>query len=194
MGESQLSHPFERMDIAPGIHLDCIRHQYAQDIFKLIDTNRQHLQPWLPWVDISLTVEDTQAFIERMDAAREKETVVCTVIFVENEIAGLVDLHAIDTTNKHASIGYWLGKQYEGLGIMTRAVEALIRYGFMKLQLERIEICVVPDNTRSRAIPERLGFTLEGTLRHYQRHNKNQYRDLMVYSLLSGEYAMKPNN
>ncbi|MCF7801843.1 MAG: GNAT family N-acetyltransferase [Candidatus Marinimicrobia bacterium] len=191
-GDSQIKHPFTHLEIAPDAYLDGINLRHTHDIFNLIDTNRDHLRPWFPWVDATESVDDTREFIKRMNTAWEEQTIVCTVILVGEKLAGLADLHAIDGSNNHASMGYWLGKQFEGQGIMTRAVRALLQYGFLELDLERIDICVEPGNRRSRAIPERLGFTLEGTLRHYQRYDADQYRDLMVYSLLSGEYAGKP--
>lgn len=190
-----MKHSFLHLEIAPDLFLDGISIRHATDIFNLIDANRDHLRPWFPWVDVTKSVDDTLEFIKRMIAGWEEQTTICTVITVRpGELVGLVDLHAIDAANKRASIGYWLGKRFEGQGIMTRAVQAMLQYGFLEKRLERIEICVEPGNRRSRAIPERLGFTLEGTLRHFERYDDNQYRDMMVYSLLSSEYASKPNH
>lgn len=173
----------------PKVFLDYLALSYRSELYKLIDENRDHLRPWFPWVDTTRAESDTRQFIERMQTAREKQTAVCTVILVEEKLAGLIDLHGIDETNRRASMGYWLGKPFEGRGIVTMAVKAFLEYGFLKRQLERIEILVQPENYRSLAIPERLGFTREGTLRHYQRYGNQGYFDLMVYSLLSDEYA-----
>ena len=70
---------------------------------------------------------------------------------------------------------------------MTRACQGLIRYGFDELNLNRIVIYVAPENLKSQAVPERLGFQKEGVLRQsiwiYDR-----FLDLVVYSLLASEW------
>ena len=70
---------------------------------------------------------------------------------------------------------------------MTLAVRALVEHAFRGLRVHRVEIRAAVDNVRSRAIPERLGFTNEGVLRGAQRF-PDRYEDLVVYSLLAPEW------
>ena len=70
---------------------------------------------------------------------------------------------------------------------MTRAVSALVDHAFSSLGLNRVEIRAAPENRRSRAIADRLGFQLEGTLRQAQRIG-DQYLDNAVYSMLAEEW------
>ena len=70
---------------------------------------------------------------------------------------------------------------------MTRAVAALLRHGFRDLKLNRIEIRAGVRNRRSRAIPERLGFRREGTLRQAERLAERTV-DHAVYGLLAEEW------
>ena len=70
---------------------------------------------------------------------------------------------------------------------MTAAVSALVRHGFRALKLNRIEIRAGVRNRRSRAIPERLGFRHEGTLRQAERL-ADRYVDHAVYGMLAGEW------
>jgi ribosomal-protein-serine acetyltransferase len=70
---------------------------------------------------------------------------------------------------------------------MTEAVAALIGYAFDVWKLNRVEIRVAVGNRRSAAIPQRLGFREEGTLRQRERHG-DSFKDIVVYSILAQEW------
>jgi ribosomal-protein-serine acetyltransferase len=70
---------------------------------------------------------------------------------------------------------------------MTEAVRALTTLAFEAWHLNRVEIRVAPGNTRSAAVPERLGFVKEGVLRQAERHG-DEFKDSVVYSMLAGEW------
>jgi ribosomal-protein-serine acetyltransferase len=70
---------------------------------------------------------------------------------------------------------------------VTRAVRALLDIGFRQVGLHRIEIHAGVENTRSRAIPERLGFTMEGIERESGRGSFG-FHDSVVYSMLEDEW------
>jgi len=83
-------------------------------------------------------------------------------------------------------LGYWLAPQGRGRGAMTRAVRLLSRWTFENLPVERIEITIQPENSASRRVAERAGYTFEGVLRSYL-DIKGSRRDAAMYSLLRGE-------
>ena len=74
---------------------------------------------------------------------------------------------------------------------MTAAVACLTGHAFDEWRLNRVEIGVGPDNRRSRAIPERLGYREEGVLRSAERFDENDYRDLVLYAILASEWRAK---
>ncbi len=84
-------------------------------------------------------------------------------------------------------MGYWLGAKYEGRGIMTKTCFYLVTYLFEELKLNRIKIRCSEKNVRSRAIPERLGFRLEGKLRGMS-HTRDGLTDCLIYGLLADEW------
>jgi ribosomal-protein-serine acetyltransferase len=84
-------------------------------------------------------------------------------------------------------VGYGIGSAHEGRGLVTAATRALIDIGFGELGLHRIVIRAGVGNARSRAIPERLGFTLEGHAREEGRGSGGFY-DIVVYGLLDREW------
>ena len=108
-------------------------------------------------------------------------------IVYRDRIAGQVGFNVFDWPNSKTEIGYWLGASFQGRGIMTRACRALLDHAFRELRFNRVEIKCAVGNLKSRAIPERLGFTEEGTLRQAERLH-DRYVDLVVYGMLAAEW------
>ncbi|MDA0676760.1 MAG: GNAT family protein [Chloroflexi bacterium] len=109
-------------------------------------------------------------------------------IFVDNKLAGAIEIRGFESPVRAVSIGYWLSKDVQGRGVITRCVTALIRMAFETYDMNQVIIRVAPENTRSRAIPERLGFTQVGTERQMSMTASGDYLDLVGYSLLRPEW------
>lgn len=169
------------------IELRPLQARHAGEVFRLTEQNREHLRQWLPWVAGNTSIEHTRAFIEQALRQFAEGKGFQAGIWYRGQIAGVIGLHYIDRDNRRTEIGYWLGAPYQGLGIMTRACRAVVEYAFTVLGLHRIEIRCARGNRRSRAIPERLGFTQEGTIRQSAWLN-DHFEDLVVYSLLAPEW------
>ncbi|MEQ8766068.1 MAG: GNAT family protein [Planctomycetota bacterium] len=105
----------------------------------------------------------------------------------EQKLAGCVILNQIDWGHLSADIGYWLGREYQGQGLVALRVEAAVKQCFEDLALHRLEIRVAQENIRSRRVPERLGFREEGLLRQANRLH-GTYVDLVVFSMLAHEW------
>ncbi len=148
--------------IDEDIVLKLIDEQDADSIFKLIESNRVYLGNWLPWVDLSISVNDTKEYIRSSLKRYADNNGFDCVIFYYDQVIGQIGLHKIDHTSKSTSIGYWMCAPFQGHGIMTRSCKAMINYCFDELGLDIIEIKCASDNIRSRAIPERLQFKLVG--------------------------------
>lgn len=108
-------------------------------------------------------------------------------IYSGEELVGSIGFHHIAMENKKASIGYWISEEFQGRGIMTDCVRALIGYGFKMLGLHRIRIQCNVENRRSAAIPERLGFTFEGIARE-DEFLYDRFASSRIYSILSHEW------
>ncbi|MBP6949131.1 MAG: GNAT family N-acetyltransferase [Candidatus Pacebacteria bacterium] len=159
----------------------------AEKFFLLSDKNRDHLRSWLPWVDVTLSVDDTKKYLEGEIEKFNKKTGADFGIWYDGAWIGRAGFHTIKTVHEYAEIGYWIDKDYEGKGIMNECVKAVIRYGFNDLKLHRIQIKCDSSNSRSKAIPERLGFTLEGRIRESRKRNE-EFSDMLVYGLLKKEW------
>ncbi len=159
----------------------------AGAIAGIVLENYDHLHEWLPWVNEDYSAEVTSAFVESaMKKFQEGESFHALVLDV-GRIAGQIGFNAIDRADDWAEIGYWLASEFEGSGLMTRCCRALINYGFDEFALNRIVIRCATENTKSQAIPSRLGFTVEGVLREAEKLH-GRYVDLKVFSLLKSEW------
>ena len=87
-------------------------------------------------------------------------------------------------------IGYWIRASRAGEGLCTEATAALTRAGFEVCEIDRIEIRVDPGNAASLAIPRKLGFVEEGTLRgvFHGPDGLPRENDSVVFALLRGEF------
>ncbi|HUW24474.1 MAG TPA: GNAT family protein [Patescibacteria group bacterium] len=159
----------------------------AAELFQLTDKNRKQLQGWLVWVPETKGEEDSRKFIQRCLKEYEEQTGLELGIWYKDKLIGCIGLHDINKNSRRASIGYWLAAEYQGKGIMTKAVRNLINFGFKKLDLNRIGLGAGKENLKSRAIAERLGFTQEGTLRKYEFID-GRFVDHVVYSILQEEW------
>ena len=98
-------------------------------------------------------------------------------------IIGGTGLHRINWNVPRFEIGYWVRTSYARQGYITEAVSGLTDFAFDTLGAKRVEIRCDALNERSAAIPRRLGFTLEATLRHEDRdHVTNNLRDTMIFA------------
>ncbi|TBL74525.1 GNAT family N-acetyltransferase [Paenibacillus thalictri] len=171
------------------IQLRLLELRHTDELFALTDGNREQLRQWLPWVDGTVDTEHTKRFIQSTLAAFAGNNGIQAGIFYKGNMAGCVGLHGIDWGNRKTSIGYWLGAEYQGHGIMTNACGTLVNYVFSELNLNRVEIRAAEFNTRSRAIPERLGFVQEGKIRQAE-WLADRYVDHIVYGMLREDWSM----
>jgi ribosomal-protein-serine acetyltransferase len=161
----------------------------AGELYRLIESNRAYLAPWLPWA-AGQTREATLEFIRmtrRQEAAGDGFQLA---LLSGDAIVGMAGFHGVNWPHGSTTIGYWLDEGHQGRGLMTRAVRALVGHAFGEWDLHRVEIQAAIGNARSRAIPERLGFREEGVRREAERIG-DRYHDLAVYAMLAPEWVQE---
>lgn len=169
------------------ISLKLIEWKDAGRIFELTEQSREYLRQWLPWLDMTTSEEDTKGFIKSsLDKIEENKGLTATILF-RGQIVGVASYNEIDWTNRIAYIGYWIGQDFQGHGIITKVAKVLTTYAFNELKLNRVDIRAAMGNKKSRAIPERLGFVYEGSLRQAE-WLYDHYVDHAVYSVLATEW------
>lgn len=170
-----------------GLTLVLAEPRYAEELFALVDKNRSYLKRWLPWLDHNTSVSDSESFLRNCQANYAAQTQLNTLMFLDGTLVGTTGYVSINTTNHFAEIGYWLGEEYTGRGLMSAATAKIIELGFTRFDLNRQVIRAMTENQSSRAIAERLGFTHEGTQRKVAYQN-GEFQDLEMYSLLKSEW------
>lgn len=169
--------------VGEEIELRQFEERHAEELFALIEQNRRRLY-WLP---ASHSLEDTRKFIRHWLEKSAESKGFKAGIWCGGALAGAVGFNNIDWQNKSVSLGYWLAAPFEGRGFVTQSCRVLIDHAFGGLGLNRVEIRCAAGNRRSRAIPERLGFTMEGVLRQAEWVGGRK-DDQVVYGLLAGEW------
>ncbi len=176
--------------IDENLKLTLSQPQHAEEITAVVRENLEQLKPWMPWATDDYSIDSARDFIKRNLKEFAENGSFSTSIILDEKFSGAVGFHNLDLTNKSANIGYWLAKEAQGKGIMTRCCRVLIDYLFDDLELNRIQINCNIENTKSRAIPERLDFTLEGIHRQVEFHN-NHFGDWAVYAMLKQDWEVE---
>lgn len=173
--------------IEEQLELRLLKQEDAQEVFELIDRNRAYFREWLGWLDYSTEMKDVLKNIHQNRLLFATEAGLDLAIVYKGAIVGKVGLNSINKTTKSAEIGYMLAEDFNGKGIMTKATKALIHIAFEQFKLNKVEIRVATENRKSRAIPQRFGFTEEGTLRSAE-WLYDHFVDHVVYGMLKEEW------
>jgi ribosomal-protein-serine acetyltransferase len=159
----------------------------ADELHALVDANRDHLAPWMPWAH-EPTRDNT---IEFLRASRrqlaDNDGLQAAIIDADGRIIGSIGFHGITWKDRATSIGYWLAHDRQGRGTMTEAVRAMLDHAFGPLGLNRVELHANPGNEPSRYVAQRLGFREEGVLRQAERF-PDGYRDLVLYAIVAEDW------
>jgi ribosomal-protein-serine acetyltransferase len=176
-----------RFELSEGVQLRPLTEADVKELHALIEVNRSYLAPWMPWA-AGQTADGTAEFVRRSIKQEAEDDGFQVAVIVDGAIAGVLG-HEVDRENRTTTIGYWLAEDRQGRGLMTAAVKRLLEHAFDELRLNRVGIEVAPTNPRSRALAERLGFREEGVLREAERFADDDYRDLVLYSMLASEWS-----
>ncbi len=166
--------------------LRLLQHLHCPELFKVMDANRSHLRPWHPWIDLIRSTADLDRFINKWLQQLASNRGFHAGIWHEGKLCGVINHLNIDWPNRSTVLSYWLDEAHQGRGIMTAACEAFVSHAFIALKLNRITIECAATNIRSRKVPERLGFKLEGIVRGIEWLH-DHYADHAMYGLLRGD-------
>jgi ribosomal-protein-serine acetyltransferase len=173
-------------DLGDGLVLHATTTADADEAYAAVDSDRDRLREWLPWVDATASVDVEREYLSAIEVANLTGTGLHVTLRQDEAFAGFVGLR-LDAMHPNAEVGYWVAAGYAGRGLVTRAVAAIIDLGFGQLELHRVQLNASTGNVRSRAVADRLGMTHEGTLRQAELLAIGHV-DLEVYSALSTEW------
>jgi RimJ/RimL family protein N-acetyltransferase len=188
MNGLEFSNPAYRIE-TKRLVVRCYEPSDAQLLAESVTESLEHLRPWMPWVHSE--PEPVEEKFQRLKRFRGMFDLGQNFIYgifnsEDTKLIGGTGLHPRFGPNE-LEIGYWIHRDYINQGLVTESTAALVKVAFELIQIHRLEIHCDPSNTASAAIPRKLGFTHEGTLRA-KTPFLNAWSDSMIWGLLQSEY------
>lgn len=178
------SNTFKPIKVNDNLSLVYPELRHSKKLFMLIEENKHYFSEALAWPEYVNEVSDSVTFIEQSRLDNQNKKALVLFLMYKSNIAGVISFNSIDIQNRTAYIGYWLGKSYQGKGIITESLNRLIHDYSSTGMINRFVIKCVIDNIKSNAVALRCGFTLEGVLRKAEvlngiAHDQNIYSKII---------------
>ena len=179
----------------PGLAIDATtrlrpwRVEDAPALYEAVMSGQEHIARWMSWADGTYTIDRARDFL----AGCEREYPsgrLDWAIEVDGVPVGSLGVPRSEPAHGEYEIGYWLAEPYTGRGIMTRSAAVVTDWLFDQKSAHRVQIAALSGNTPSRAVAERLGFTLEGVFRQ-SRFNRGAWHDMAWYAITEDEWAAR---
>jgi len=169
-----------------------IRPYQLSDAPALFDAAREsvtEVHPWLTWCHAAYRLEDAQTWIQSQVEKLAERTEFSFLINDETgRLLGGCGLNHISQLHRMANLGYWVRTSATGQGVAPQAVRMVADWAFANTNLERLEIVVAMDNTRSHRVAEKAGAQREGILRSRLFFHDRPH-DAVMYSLVRSPQA-----
>lgn len=158
----------------------------AEDLFSY--ASDPEVTRYVVW-ETHCSLADSLAFLQYTEEQyRKKEVSSWGMVLRESgRLIGTVGFVNWLPPHARAEIGFVLGRRWWGRGLMSEAVRAVLRFGFERMRLNRIQARCYLANTASARVMEKVGMTFEGIVRE-QLYEKGAFRDLKLYSILRREF------
>lgn len=139
-------------------------------------------------------VRERSAFLVRCDARRrdrQSGTGFGFGVFVDGELSGEMNISSIHRgAAQSANIGYWIDHRKAGRGYTPEALVAVFKFGFEELNLHRLEVSIIPRNTASRRVVEKLDLRAEGLAERFLQIN-GVWEDHIRFAMTSEEWLIR---
>ena len=194
MNGQEFSNPAYRIE-TKRLVVRCYNPSDAAMLAEFITESVEHLRPWMPWVyNEPEPIEEKVQRLKRFRGMFDLGQNFVYGIFNQDDtkLLGGTGLHT-RLGESDLEIGYWIHKDHVNKGLVTESTAALIKVAFELIHIHRIEIHCDPANLVSAAIPRKLGFKHEGTLRAKTRFLEG-WSDSMIWGLLETEYPDSPSS
>lgn len=160
----------------------------AQAVCQAVTASLPELTPWMAWANEAYGMAQATAFCERAAAAGPlgeppAEFALLITRKADGAVVGGSGYPSIAWQTPCFEIGYWLRTDCTGEGFATETARALTQCAFATLGACRVEIRMDARNTRSWAVPERLGFEWEATLKAHRRDTAGRLEDTRIYAM-----------
>ncbi|MDC6155826.1 GNAT family N-acetyltransferase [Bacillus albus] len=160
-------------------------------VYDAIQASMKELKPWMIFAQKEQTKEEVEVSIRKSHIQFLQREDLRLLVFSKEtgEFIASAGLHRINWDIPQFEIGYWIDSRFSGKGYMVEAAKGITDYAFSELKANRVEIRCDSLNKKSRAIPEKLGFKLEGTLESASvAVDGNGLRDMCVFAMTRYTY------
>ncbi|MGB1435384.1 MAG: GNAT family N-acetyltransferase [Candidatus Thalassarchaeaceae archaeon] len=179
--------PYQMLMVEEGLELLQINLEHKDELFSLIDLNRNYLREWLPWLDDIQSLKDLEKHIyTSINEYLDGQGISYSIKF-NDKIIGNISLNWIDYNNRSCGVGYWISENYRGHGFITKCCYRLMQHCFNDLQMHRFVLEVATENTPSISVAQRLGMRLEG-LNIDREWLYDRYVDSNIYAITCPEF------
>lgn len=165
------------------LYLRRVANEDVNEIF-LLRSNKETMK-FIPR-PLAKTEEDALAHIALIDSKIEANEGINWAITLKNnsKLIGIIGHYRIKPENYRAEIGYMLLPEYHGKGIITEAINVVVKYGFEKMKLHSIEAIIDPENYASEKVLQKNGFVKEAHLIENECY-EGRFLDTVIYSKLN---------
>lgn len=147
----------------------------------------KELKPWLPFAQKLPGVEETEENLREAHANFIERVSFRFLIFPKDskDLIGIISFESVNWDIPKCEIGYWINTKFSGYGYITEAAKELTNFGLNKIRFKRIEIRCESENLKSRSIPEKIGYELEGILKNDDLSaDGSKLTDTCIYAII----------
>jgi len=161
------------------------------EFFQLIEDNKSHIEKTFS-VTLSncVDLEKTEAFLEKKKKKENEKDGYH--FYIRNQetkkLIGYVCIKNVNQVIMKCELAYFIDQDFEGQGIISKAVSQTIGFCFKELMMNKMYICTSKINTCSQRIASKNGFQKEGVLREEFKNGKANLEDIVYFGLLKSEY------
>lgn len=162
-----------------SLKLNLLNTNLAEEIFTLVEKNRDYLSKWLEWVEDINTIDDTIVFLKNTQNSTNLGYLKSYGIFLKNDYIGNISVYDINLRTKSGEIGYWIGEEFSKKGYTSQAVKVLQENLFQVDKFSKLQISCDERNIASAKIAKKCGYNLEGIIK--QKRVKKPIRYLKIF-------------
>ncbi|HEY4469282.1 MAG TPA: 50S ribosomal protein L7/L12-serine acetyltransferase [Klebsiella sp.] len=172
--------PNELIPVTQSLSLRAVDECHVTELHQLVMKNQRWLQQSLNWsADVSHE-DETRRHVQGNVILHQRGYGKMFLLFLQEEIIGVLSFNQIEPINKTAYIGYWIDESHQGQGLLSQALQALMDYFARNGTVRRFVIKCRVANHKSNQVALRNGFSLEGCLKQAEYLN-GSYDDQNIY-------------
>lgn len=161
------------------IYLRLLALEDADELYELIDADREHLQTFQRWTRDVTRESLTKTISDNLEKAAADEWLQYRIMFRESSgdrIIGNITFYNHDAVHNVANLGYWIAQPYEGKGYVYAAAQTALAYAFKEWGVRKVVLVIDAENERSEHLAEKLGAKLTDRLEREEIHGQT-YND-----------------